>query len=70
MQCGSVHSANMGNKESTLGISSFNDGIRFSKLSTMEVVWEVFFLYHMNRMHTIRVPIPTVIRRDNTNIGW
>ena len=59
----------MGNKESTLGISSFKDGIRFSKLSTIEVLWEVFLLYHMNRMHTIRVPTPTIIRRDNINIG-
>ena len=35
---GSVHSAKMGNKESTLGIFSYNDGTRLSKLSTTEEV--------------------------------
>ena len=56
-------------KNSHWGFPLFNDGISFSKLSTIEVVWEVFLLYHMNRMHTVRVRTPTIIKRDNNNIG-
>ena len=41
--CGSVHSANMGNKESNVGTLSFNDGIRLCRFPIAEVVKEVFF---------------------------
>ena len=66
---GSGRSANMGNKESTLGIFSFNDGTRLSKLSTIEEVWEVFLLYHMKRMPIIKVPTLTTTRRVNIYFG-
>ena len=40
--CDGACSDNMGNKESNVGIFSFNDGINLSKFPIVEVVKEVF----------------------------
>ena len=46
--CEDVSSDNMGNKEFNVGVFSFKEGINFTKFPIMEVVREVFLLYHMN----------------------
>ena len=43
--CDGACSDNMGNKESKVGIFSFNEGINLSRSPIVEVVKEVFLLY-------------------------
>ena len=67
--CESAHSANMGNKESKVGIFSFNDGINLSKFPIVEVVKEVFLLYQMKRIPTTMVHRPVSTNRANISFG-
>ena len=46
--CECVSSDNMGNKEFSMGVFSFKEGINFTKFPTMEELREAFLLYHMN----------------------
>ena len=59
----------MGNKESKVGIFSFKDGNSFSMFHIVEVVKEVFLLYHMKRMPMITVHRPIAIKRANISFG-
>ena len=59
----------MGNKESKVGIFSFNDGINLSKFPIVEEVKEVFLLYQMKRMPMIKVHKPMVTKRAKINFG-
>ena len=67
--CGGACSDNMGNKESNVGIFSFNDGINLSMFPIVEVVKEVFLLYHMKRIPMTMVHIPVSTNRTNINFG-
>ena len=67
--CGSACSANMGSKESKVGIFSFNDGIRLSKFPIVELVKEVFLLYQMKRIPMTIVHRPTSINKAKINLG-
>ena len=66
--CG-ICSDNMGNKESKVGIFSFNDGINLSMFPIVEEVKEVFLLYQMKRMPMITVHRPVVTKRANISFG-
>ena len=66
--CG-THSDNMGNKESKVGIFSFNDGINLSKFPIVEEVKEVYLLYQMKRMPMIKVHKPVVTKSANISFG-
>ena len=59
--CDGAHSDNMGNKESKVGIFSFNDGINLSRFPIVEVVKEVFLLYQIKRtpMTMVHKPVST-----------
>ena len=46
--CEDVSSDIMGNKEFSVGVFSFKEGITLTKFPTMDVVREAFLLYHMN----------------------
>ena len=46
--CEDVSFDNMGNKEFSVGVFSFKEGISLTKFPTVEVVREAFLLYHMN----------------------
>ena len=59
----------MGNKESKVGIFSFNDGINLSRFPNVEVVKEVFHLYHMKRIPIIMVHKPVSTNRANISFG-
>ena len=67
--CGSAHPTNMGNKESSVGTFSFNDGIRLCRFPMAEVIKEVFLLYHMNTIPMIIVDRPTNISNAKINLG-
>ena len=67
--CEGACSDNMGNKESNVGIFSFSDGINLSMFPIVEVVKEVFLLYHMKRIPMTMVQIPVSINRANINFG-
>ena len=67
--CEGACSDNMGNKESNVGIFSFNDGINLSKLPIVEGVKEVFLLYHMKRIPMTMVHRPVSANRANINFG-
>ena len=62
-------SDNMGNKESSVGILSFSDGINLSKFPIVEEVKEVFLLYHMKRIPMTMVHIPVSTNRANISFG-
>ena len=62
-------SDNMGNKESNVGIFSFSDGIHFSIFPIVEVVKEVFLLYHMKRIPMTMVHIPVSTNRAKISFG-
>ena len=66
--CG-AHSDNMGNKESKVGIFSFNDGINLSRFPIVEVVKEVFLLYQMKRIPMTMVHRPVSTNRANISFG-
>ena len=53
--CDGACSDKMGNKESKVGILSFNDGINLSRFPIVEEVKEVFLLYQMKRIPMIIV---------------
>ena len=59
--CEDVSSDNMDNKEFSVGVLSFKEGINFTKFPTVEVVREAFLLYHMNMIHMVTTHTPTVI---------
>ena len=59
----------MGNKESSVGNFSFNDGINLSKFPIVEEVKEVFLLYHMKRIPMTIVHTPVSINRANVSFG-
>ena len=67
--CEGTSSDNMGNKESSVGVYSFNDGINLRKFPIVEEVKEVFLLYHMKRIPTIIVHIPVSTSRANMSFG-
>ena len=67
--CEGACSDNMGNKESNVGIFSFNDGINLSMFPIVEVVKEVFLLYHMKRIPMAMVHIPVSTSRVNISFG-
>ena len=67
--CEGASSGNMGNKESNVGIFSFNDGINLSMFPIVEEVKEVFLLYHMKRIHMIMVHMPVGTNRANMSFG-
>ena len=67
--CDGACSHNMGNKESNVEIFSFNDGINLSKFPIVEVVKEVFLLYHMKRIPMTMVHIPVSTSRANISFG-
>ena len=67
--CESACSENMGNKESSVGIFSFNDGINLSKFPIVEEVKEVFLLYHMKRIPMTMVHTPVSTNRANMSFG-
>ena len=59
----------MGNKESKVGIFSFNDGINLSRFPIVEVVKEVFLFYQMKRIPMIMVHKPVSTNRVNISFG-
>ena len=59
--CEDVSSDNMGNKEFSMGVFSFKEGINFTKFPTMEGVREAFLLYHMNMIPMVTRHMLTVI---------
>ena len=65
----SASSDNMGNKVSSVGIFSFNDGINLSKFPIVEEVKEVFLLYHIKRIPMTMVHTPVNINRANISFG-
>ena len=67
--CEGACSDNMGNKESSVGIFSFSDGINLSRFPIVEVVKEVFLLYHMKRIPMNMVHIPVSTNRANMSFG-
>ena len=62
-------SDNMGNKESSVGIFSFKDGINLSKFPIVEEVKEVFLFYHMKRIPMTMVHTPVSTNRANMSFG-
>ena len=67
--CEGACSDNMGNKESNVGIFSFNDGINLSKFPIVEVVKEVFLFYHMKRIPMAMVHMPVSTNRVSISFG-
>ena len=67
--CEGASSDNMGNKESSVGIFSFSEGINLSKFPIVEEVKEVFILYHMKRIPMTMVHTPVSTNRANTSFG-
>ena len=67
--CRGACADNMGNKESNVGIFSFSDGINLSMFPIVEVVKEVFLLYHMKRIPMTMVPEPVSTNRANISFG-
>ena len=67
--CEGACSDNMGNKESSVGIFSFNDGINLSKFPIVEEVKEVFLLYHMKRIPMTMIHMPVSTNRANMSFG-
>ena len=67
--CEGASSDYMGNKESSVGIFSFNDGINLSKFPIVEEVKEVFLLYHMKRIPMTMVHTPVSTNRANMSFG-
>ena len=63
--CEGACSHNMGNKEFNVGIFSFSDGINLSMFPIVEVVKEVFLLYHMKRIPMTMVHKPVSTNRAN-----
>ena len=59
----------MGNKESKVGIFSFNDGINLSRCPIVEIVKEVFLLYQMKRIAIIMVHKPVSTNKANISFG-
>ena len=59
----------MGNKESSVGIFSFKEGINLSKFLILEEVKEVFLLYHMKRIPMTMVHTPVSTKRANMSFG-
>ena len=66
--CG-THFDNIGNKESKVGIFSFNDGINLSRFPIVEEVKEVFLFYQMKRIPIIMVHKPVSTKRANICFG-
>ena len=67
--CEGACSDNMGNKESNVGILSFNDGINLSKFPIVVEVTEVFLLYHMKRIPMTMAHIPVSTNRAYISFG-
>ena len=67
--CEGASSDNMGNKESSVGIFSFKEGINLSKFPIVEEVKEVFLLYHMKRIPMTMVHTPVGTSRANMSFG-
>ena len=67
--CEDVSSGNMGNKEFSVGVFSFKEGINFTKFPTVEVVREAFLLYHMNMIPMATTHMPTVINEAKISLG-
>ena len=59
----------MGNKESSVGIMSFSDGINLSKFPIVVGVKEVFLLYYMYRIPMTMVHKPVSTKRANISFG-
>ena len=59
----------MGNKESSVGIFSFKDGINLSKFPIVEEVKEVFLLYHIKRIPMTTVHAPVSTNRADVSFG-
>ena len=67
--CEGACSDNMDNKESNVGIFSFSDGINLSMFPIVEVMKEVFLLYHMKRIPITMVHIPVSTNRAKMSFG-
>ena len=67
--CDGAHSDNMDNKESKVGIFSFNDGINLSRFPIVEVVKEGFLLYQIKRIPMTMVHKPVSTSRASISFG-
>ena len=67
--CDGACSDKMGNKESKIGIFSFKEGIKLSRLPIVEVVKEVFLLYQMKRIPITMVHKPVNTSRASISFG-
>ena len=67
--CDGACSDNMGNKESSIRFSLFNDGINLSMFPMAEEVKEVFLLYHVKRIPMTMVHTPVSTNRANMSFG-
>ena len=67
--CEDVSSDNMDNKEFSMGVFSFKEGINFTKFPIVEAVREVFLLYHMNMIPMATTHMPTVINEAKISLG-
>ena len=59
----------MGNKEFSVGIFSFKEGISLIKFPIIEEVKEFFLLYHMKRIPMATVQTPVSTSRANMSSG-
>ena len=59
----------MDNKEFSLGVFSFKEGISLIKFPTMEDVREAFLLYHMNMITMVTTHTPTDINEAKISLG-
>ena len=67
--CEGVSSDNMGNKEFSVGVFSIKEGTNLIRFPTVEVVREVFFLYHMNIIPITIPHIPTNNHKASISFG-
>ena len=67
--CEGVSSDNMGNKEFSVGVFSIKEGTNLIRFPTVEVVREVFFLYHMNIIPITITHIPTNNNKASISFG-
>ena len=59
----------MGNKEFSVGVFSFKEGISLTKFPTVEVVREAFLLYHMNMIPMVITHMPTNMNEAKISLG-
>ena len=67
--CEGVSSDNMGSKEFSVGTFLFKEGTNFIKFPTVEVVREVFLLYHMKIIPMAITHMPVNINKANMSLG-